>query len=87
MIVNPDWDTVRAHSPALKAYWHQLDSLKVSDEILYRQLEPLYESDVIVRHLLLPRSLKYEFLDSVYTDLAGHMGMIKTSAHVTKRAY
>jgi len=23
----PDWNTVRARSPALKAYWHQWDSL------------------------------------------------------------
>jgi len=33
----PDWNTVRARSSALKAYWHQLDSLKIKDGILYRQ--------------------------------------------------
>jgi len=83
----PDWNAIRAQSPALKAYWHQLDSLKIINGILYRQLEPLNESDIIVKQLLLPRSLKTEFLDSVHTGLAGHMGMTKTSAHVTKRAY
>jgi len=70
----PDWDTVRAQSLALKAYWHQLDSLKGMDGKLYKQL-------------LLTRSLKSEFLDSVHTGLAGHMEMTKMSAHVTKRAY
>jgi len=29
----PDWLTVRAQSPALKAYWHQWDSLKIVDGI------------------------------------------------------
>jgi len=75
----PDWNTVRAQSPALKTYWHQLDSLKIIDVILYRQLEPLNESVIIVKQLLLPRSLKFEFLDSVNTGLAGHMRMTKTS--------
>jgi len=60
--------------------------LKIIDGILYKRLEPLYESDKIVKHLLLPRSLKADFLDSVHTGLAGHMGMTKTSAQ-TKRAY
>jgi len=83
----PDWNTVRAQSPGLKAYWHQWDSLKIINRVLYRQLEPLIESDIIVKQLLLPGSLKSEFLDSVHTGLVGHMGMTKTSAHVTRRAY
>jgi len=83
----PDWNTVRSQSPALKAYWHQWDILQIIDGILYRQLEPLNAADIIVKQLLLPRSLKTEFLDSVHTGLAGHMGMMKTSAHVTRRAY
>jgi len=45
----PDWNTFRAQSPALKAYWDQWDSLKIIDGILYRQLEPLHESDIIVK--------------------------------------
>jgi len=57
------------------------------DGILYGQLEPPNESDIIVKPLLLPRSLKLEFLDSVHTGPAGHMGMTKTSAHVTRRTY
>jgi len=32
----PDWNTAHAHSPALKAYWHQWDSLRVMDGILYQ---------------------------------------------------
>jgi len=64
-----------------------LDSLQVIDGILYRQLEPANASDIIVKQLLLPRSLQTEFLDSVHTGLMGHMGMTKTSAHVTRRAY
>jgi len=83
----PDWNTVRAQSPALKAYWHQWDSLRMIDGILYRQLEPLTGADITIRQLLLPRALRTAFLDSVHTGLAGHMGMTKTSAHVTKRAY
>jgi len=83
----PDWNTVRSQSSALKAYWHQWDSLQMLEGILYRQLEPLNATDIIVNQLVLPRSLKTEFLDSVHTGLAGHMGMMKTSAHVTRRAY
>jgi len=44
----PDWNTVRAQSPALKAYWHQWDSLCMIDGILYRQLEPLTEADITI---------------------------------------
>jgi len=80
----PDWNNVRAQSPALKAYWHQWDSLKIIDGILCRQLEPLNEADKIVRQLLLPQSLKSKFLDSVHTGLAGHIGMTKTSAHMVR---
>jgi len=83
----PDWNTVRTQSPTQKAYWHQWDSLKIIDGILYRQLEPLNESDIIVKQLLLPRLLKSEFLDSVHTGLAGHIGMTKTSTHLMRRAY
>jgi len=45
----PDWNTVRAQSTALKAYWHHWDSLKIVDGILYKQIEPLNESDIIVK--------------------------------------
>jgi len=45
----PDWNTARAQSLALKAYWHQWDSLRVMDGILYRILEPLTAADPIVR--------------------------------------
>jgi len=83
----PDWNTVRAHSPALKAYWHLWESLTLTDGILYRQLEPSHASDDIVKQLMLPQALRIDFLDSVHTGLAGHMGMTKTAAHVTRRAY
>jgi len=64
-----------------------LDSLKIIDGIHNRQLEPLNESDIIFKQQLLPCLLKTFFLDSVHTGLAGHMVMMKTSAHVTRRAY
>jgi len=83
----PDWNTVRSQSPTLKAYWHQWESLKLADGILYRQLEPAHTADAPVKQLLLPRALRTDFLDSVHTGLAGHMGMTKTAAHVTRRAY
>jgi len=72
---------------ALKAYWHQWESLTLTNGILYRQLELSHASDKIVKQLLLPRVLRTDFLDSVHTGLAGHMGMTKTAAHVTRRAY
>jgi len=62
----PDWNTARSHSPALKAYWHQWESLTVADGILYRQLEPSHASEAIVKQLLLPRALRTDFLDSVH---------------------
>jgi len=50
----PDWNTLRSQSPALKAYWHQWDSLQLIEGILYRQLEPLNAVDIIVKQFLLP---------------------------------
>jgi len=58
----PDWNTVRAQSPALKVYWHQWDSLCMICGILYRQLEPLTEANTTIRQLLLPRVLRTDFL-------------------------
>jgi len=83
----PDWNIVRSQSPALKAYWHQWESLTLTNGILYCQLEPSQPADEIVKQLLLPRALRGDFLDSVHTGLAGHMGMTKTAAHVTRKAY
>ena len=79
----PKWEDIRGESPALKTYWQQFESIKIIDGVLYRVLDTP-EQD---RQLLLPRSLREEFLALVHGGVAGHLGVVKTRAHVGRRAY
>src|SRR6266496_2274890 len=83
----PEWNTARSHSPCVKAYWQQYDSLILKDGVMYRQLETIKPESEVIRQLLLPQSLKDEFLRTVHEGVAGHLGMMKTRAHIGSRAY
>ena len=81
--MKPKWEDMRGESPALKTYWQQFESIKIIAGVLYRVLD-MSEQD---RQLLLPRSLRDEFLAFVHGGVAGHLGVVKTQAHVGRRAY
>ena len=84
----PDWNTVRAYGPSVKAYFHQFDSLIVKNGVLYRKLKCISPRDKEpMLQLVLPRSLRDEFLQIVHCGVAGHLGSFKTRAHVGQRAY
>ena len=82
----PEWDDLRGQSPSLKAYYKQLDSLYLKNDVIYRRLEPTV-NQVGPDQLLLPRTLRSEFLSLVHGGVAGHLGMYKTHMHVRRRAY
>ena len=79
----PQWEDMRGESPDLKAHWQQFDSFKLLSGIIYRVLD----SPEQTRQLLLPRSLRDEFLALVHGEVAGHLGAAKTRVHVGRRAY
>src|SRR5271163_4086888 len=82
----PSWDVVRSHSPALKAYYQQWDSLVMKEGILYRELIGV-NGVVEHRQLLLPLQLRQELMITVHQGVAGHLGAFKTRAHVVQRVY
>src|SRR6266496_149217 len=83
----PEWNTARSHSPCVKAYWQQYDSLILKDGVMYRQLETIKPESEVIRQLLLPQTLKNEFLKTVHEGVAGHLGMMKTRVPLGSRAY
>jgi len=83
----PPWREMRAGSPAAKAYWHQFDSLVMRGGVVKRRLEGSEGNYTAREQLLMPRSLRREFLVGVHEGVAGHLGAFKTRAHVGMRAY
>jgi transposase InsO family protein len=84
----PNWQSVRGCSPAVKTYWHQFDSLIIANGVLHRHREDSH--DILQgenSQLVMPEQLKEEFLELVHTRIAGHLGAMKTRAHVGRRAY
>ena len=77
----PPWEEVHGGSPAVKVYYQQFESFILKNNILYRRLEQTSGQDV-EEQLLLPRTLKEEFLDLIHSSVAFHLGSFKTRAHV-----
>jgi len=50
-------------------------------------MSPVIETEEEFHQLLMPCGLRNEFLDAIHRDLAGHLGVTKTAAHVVRRAY
>src|SRR5882757_7283175 len=71
----PDWSLMRGHSPSLKAYWMQYESLCLIDGLVYRQLELLHGELEPQRQFLLPYPLRESFLRSIYEGISGHLGV------------
>ncbi len=85
--VKPDWSNVRGESPATKAYYQQYTSLYVRGNVLYRRLEKEEAKSEPTSQLVIPKSLRNEFLKATHEGVAGHLGSLKTRAHVGRRAY
>jgi len=83
----PEWNNVHGFSPAEKAYWHQFETLSLTDGVIYRKMSPATEIEDEFQQLLMPCGLRTEFLDAIHRDLAGHLGVTKTAAHIMRRAY
>ena len=72
--MKPQWEDIQGESPDHKAYWQQFESIKIISGVLYRVLETPEQTC----QLLLPRSLRDEFLALVHGGVAGHLGAAKT---------
>jgi transposase InsO family protein len=86
----PTWKEIQSTTETTRALWGQFKSLKVIDDVLYREY---YDSKGVVAHLqlVLPRSHRLFFLQSIH-ELYGnigtaHLGVKKTQQHVSQRAY
>ena len=83
-VTKPHWEDIRGYSPTVKAYFQQLDSLVLSEGVIYRQQESLGGHECVCQ-LMLP--LRQELIDMIHRGIAGHLGAFKTRAHVGRRAY
>ena len=78
----PDLVEILHESAAVKVYWHQKEHLYLREGIMYRKRPDEIEQ------LLLPKSLREEFLRLAHTGLTGgHLGIRRTRWQIRRRAY
>jgi len=78
----PDLLGVLSESATVKVYWHQRESLYLRDGIMYRKRID------DVEQLLLPKTMREEFLKLAHTGITGgHLGVRRTRWQIRRRAY
>jgi len=83
----PSWNETAKYSETAKNYCAQWKSLEVVDGILYRNWSPA-NGRVNVRQLVVPYSLRHEFVARVHGVIAtGHFGIRKTQEQFQRRGY
>jgi hypothetical protein len=86
----PPWTEVQSSPEETQALWAQYKSLEMIDGILYRKF---YQHNGTVERLqiVMPAKLRKPFLcqlhESKFNTGTAHMGIKKTQAHVSQRAY
>ena len=86
----PAWSEMQSASEETRALWAQFESLKFCENLLYREF---YRPDGTVSRMqiVLPRSLRQSFLHQLHDNggnsATAHLGVSKTQAHVSQRAY
>ena len=78
----PDLIDVLQESATVKVYWHQRENLYFRDGVMYRKRMDGVEQ------LLLPKSLREEFVTLAHTGITGgHLGVRRTRWQIRRRAY
>jgi len=82
----PHQSEAKCVSPALRSLYNQFDTLLVLDGVLHRIF---YDTNGAVQHyqLVMPHSLKRDFLELVHNDLCAHLGVKKCRPQVQRRAW
>ena len=85
-VERPEWKLLETESEETRTLWAQYESLKLIDGVLYRSF---YNTDGTESHLQLvvPRSLRGDFLKLVHEGAGGHFANRKTQDQVQRRAY
>ena len=86
----PAWKVIQSASEETRTLWGQFKSLKLVDNVLYREYYS-HEGFVERLQLVLPRSHRLVFMRSIH-ELDGnvgtaHLGIKKTQQHVSQRVY
>jgi transposase InsO family protein len=82
--VKPSYGDISAHGTELKFYWGQLDSIKIVDGILTRELELVNRPTR--RQILAPPPMRQDIMTECHNvRTAGHLGRNKTMASVKRR--
>ena len=82
----PDRKTVAPCSGTTRAYWSQWDSLELRDDVVYRKF--IGNAGLVDYYqLLVPCSLRPQFMKMVHERAAGHLGIEKTQSQIQRRGY
>jgi len=82
----PEWKQLETLSEDTRTLWGQFESLQLKDGVLYRQF---FKVDGSVDHLqvVLPRTLRSQFMKLVHEGAGGHFALKRTQEQVQRRAY
>jgi len=77
----PPWKEVQSKAPMVKALWRQFESLVLRDHVLHRIF---HDKNGFLSHcqVVLPKSLRSQFLEVVHNDAAGHLKLEKLAEQV-----
>jgi len=82
----PPWKQVQSKAPMVKALWRQFESLVLRERVLHRIF---HDKNGFLSHyqVVLPTSLRSQFLELVHNDAAGHLKLEKSAEHVQRRVW
>jgi transposase InsO family protein/predicted aspartyl protease len=84
----PTWNQIAPHTPSVKSYWAQWDSLVIDDDGLIKRVVENDDGTEEKRQLLVPSSRRAEVLQQLHDGSAGgHLGVHKTLEKVRSRFY
>jgi len=82
----PEWKQLEMLSEDTRTLWGQFESMQLVDDVVYRKFHRT-DGTVDRMQLVMPRSLRNQFLKLVHEGAGGHFAVRKTQEQVQRRAY
>jgi len=85
-IGKPEWKQLEMLSEDTRTLWGQFESMQLVDDVVYRKFHRT-DGTVDRLQLVMPRSLRNQFLKLAHEGAGGHFAVRKTQEQVQRRAY
>jgi len=82
----PEWKQLETLSEDTRTLWGQFDSLRLINDVLHREFCRL-DGSVDHVQIVVPRTLRTQFLKLVHEGAGGHFALKRTQEQVQRRAY